>query len=118
MAAIRLFMPLRSPIGAKSSTWIGCLQKLNLRLMTNRHEQEEAARRQAMRDLGGLEREGDLLGRSGVGRMAKRAADHFAAADARQENDAIELWGRRIGRVLSAVGFVALAAYLYWTYVR
>ena len=32
--------------------------------------------------------------------------------------DPIELWGRRIGRGLSLVAFVALAIYLYVTYVR
>jgi hypothetical protein len=53
-----------------------------------------------------------------MGRAAKRAADHFSAADAHDEKDPIELWGRRIGRVLSLIGFVALAIYLYATYVR
>jgi hypothetical protein len=32
--------------------------------------------------------------------------------------DRIELWGRRIGRGLSLIGFVALAVYLYLTYFR
>ena len=42
--------------------------------------------------------------------------DHFAAADA-PGDDSIEKWGRRIGRTLSAIAFLALAVYLYVTYV-
>ena len=89
-----------------------------LRRMADGKDQREAARQDAIRNLQGLEREGDLLGRSGLGKAAKRAADHFTAAEAKSENDPIELWGRRIGRVLSAIAFVGLALYLYATYVR
>jgi hypothetical protein len=32
--------------------------------------------------------------------------------------DRIELWGRRIGRGLSLLGLIALAVFLYFTYVR
>jgi hypothetical protein len=39
-----------------------------------------------------------------------RAADHFSGKDAPQDN-AAELWGRRVGRALSLVGVVVLA---YW----
>ena len=37
-----------------------------------------------------------------------RAADHFAAKDAEPEDKA-ELWGKRVGRGLSAVGVIVLA---------
>ncbi|GAU83639.1 hypothetical protein [Bosea sp. BIWAKO-01] len=40
-----------------------------------------------------------------------RAADHFSGRDA-PEGDAVELWGRRIGRALSLVGVVLLAWWL------
>lgn len=44
-----------------------------------------------------------------------RAADHFAARDAGAENaepeDAAERWGKRVGRALSAIAFLALAWY-------
>ena len=40
-----------------------------------------------------------------------------AAADA-PGSDSIEIWGRRIGRTVSAIAFLALAVYLYVTYVR
>jgi len=42
-----------------------------------------------------------------------RAARHFGAADA-PADDKIELWGRRIGRTLSLVGFLALALLLIY----
>jgi hypothetical protein len=86
--------------------------------MADSKDQREAARQDALRNLQGLERESDLLGRSALGQAAKRTADHFSAAEAKAENDPIELWGRRIGRVLSAIAFVALAVYLFVTYVR
>ena len=37
-----------------------------------------------------------------------RGAKHFGGADGDQD-DRIEVWGRRIGRGLSAVGFVVLS---------
>jgi hypothetical protein len=42
-----------------------------------------------------------------LGSSMARAADHFAGKDA-PENDAVELWGRRIGRALSLIGVVVL----------
>ena len=42
----------------------------------------------------------------------KRAADHLAAHDA-PENDAIEKWGRRIGRTLGVIVAIYLAFQLY-----
>ena len=73
---------------------------------------EQDRRRAAVADLARLQHEGDAV--SGV---FGRARDHFGAADT-PAGDPIELWGRRIGRTLSAVAFLALAAYLYVTYVR
>jgi hypothetical protein len=55
--------------------------------------------------------------RGALGGVLGRAGAHFGAADT-PPSDAIELWGRRIGRGLSAIAFVGLAIYLYLTYVR
>ena len=44
-------------------------------------------------------------------------AAYKVPADA-PEGDKVELWGRRIGRALSAVAFLALCIYLYVTLVR
>jgi hypothetical protein len=73
-----------------------------------RDHQQQAA----LADLERLRKERDALG--GV---LGRTGAHFGAADT-PDNDAIELWGRRIGRGLSAVAFVGLAIYLYVTYLR
>ncbi len=42
-----------------------------------------------------------------LGSSMARAADHFAGKDA-PEGDAVELWGRRIGRSLSLIGVIVL----------
>ncbi|MCC7347166.1 MAG: hypothetical protein IT538_07180 [Variibacter sp.] len=59
---------------------------------------------------------------SALADAGRRAAAHFAGRDpgdaAMPLPDATELWGRRIGRALSLAGCIALAAYLYVTYLR
>jgi hypothetical protein len=72
----------------------------------------DTRRNAALAELASLRHEGDALGG-----LFGRARNHFGAADT-PAGDPAELWGRRIGRTLSAVAFVALAAYLYLTYVR
>jgi hypothetical protein len=73
---------------------------------------DEDKRRAALADLARLKHEGDALGG-----LFGRSAAHFAAADA-PKGDSIEKWGRRIGRALGAVAFIALCVYLYVSYVR
>ena len=80
------------------------------------HERDEAQRREALAALRELN-ERESFASSALARSARRAGDHFAAKDAAGE-DRIELWGRRIGRGLSLAGVIALAIYLYLTYVR
>jgi hypothetical protein len=49
---------------------------------------------------------------------AHRAGEHFAGRDRDDPpDDAIELWGRRIGRGLSLLGVIVLAIYLFVTYI-
>lgn len=53
--------------------------------------------------------------------LTARTVAHFAGRDARdggEPPDAVERWGRRIGRALSLAGFLALALYLGATYLR
>jgi len=86
--------------------------------MSNPREREEEQRREALASLKSLG-ESDTFATSALARTAKRATDHFSARDAAAPDgsaDRIELWGRRIGRALSLVGFIALAVYLYFTY--
>lgn len=70
--------------------------------------------------LEGVARDSETIGSSSVHRMSRRMADHFGGRDAIGEaegggTDPIELWGRRIGRTLSVIGFVVLA---YWLAVQ
>ena len=92
--------------------------------MTGRQEHEEKQRREALASLKQLG-ERDTFATSALARTAQRATDHFAARDAMADArgadgsvDRIELWGRRIGRGLSLLGLIALAIFLYLTYVR
>lgn len=48
--------------------------------------------------------------------LAERAGDHFTARDA-PAHDRTEIWGRRIGRILSLLVTIALAVYLLATYL-
>jgi hypothetical protein len=87
--------------------------------MANPRQREEEERREALATLDSL-RDSDTFATSALARTARRATDHFTAKDAVAEDgsvDRIELWGRRIGRALSLAGFVALAIYLYLTYL-
>jgi len=86
--------------------------------MSSPREREEERRREALATLNSLG-ENDTFATSALARTAKRASDHFAARDAIAPDgsiDRIELWGRRIGRALSLIGFVGFAIYLYLTY--
>ena len=87
----------------------------------SKHETDEAERREALRALDDLKRNEPTFAGSHLGHAAKRAADHFVAKDAigaaGGQTDPVELWGRRIGRALSLIVFIALAIHLLTTYV-
>ena len=87
--------------------------------MSNPREREEDERREALASLKSLG-ESDTFATSALARTARRATDHFSGRDAIEPDgsvDPIELWGRRVGRGLSLVAFIALAVYFYLTYV-
>lgn len=87
----------------------------------SRHGREQGRARDARERLDRLRDEGEILGTSALARSVQRAADHFAARDATGADgasDAVELWGRRIGRALSVIAFIGLCIYLYLTYLR
>lgn len=84
-------------------------------MATGIRQDKDKAQQAARADLRRLDRETDLFGSlAGAAREARR---HFSGDDA-DNDDRIEIWGRRIGRLLSAVACIALAAYLYLTYLR
>lgn len=73
--------------------------------------------REAREALERVRRDAETLGSSSMARLVHRLGGHFGARDATGEGeggttDPIELWGRRIGRALSVVGFVALILWL------
>jgi hypothetical protein len=90
--------------------------------MSHPRKRDEEQRREALRTLDTL-RESDTFATSALARTARRASEHFTARDALNDGlkadgsvDRIELWGRRVGRGLSLIGFIALAVYLYVTH--
>ena len=78
--------------------------------MTDREREAEEALERVRRDA-------ETVGSSSMARLGRRVGGHFAATDAVGEGesgttDPIELWGRRIGRLLSIIGFVLLSLWL------
>jgi hypothetical protein len=71
----------------------------------------ERAEREARESLDRVRSEGDVFGASAVARAAERARLHFGAADA-PPGDAMELWGRRIGRALALMFVIILILWL------
>jgi hypothetical protein len=82
----------------------------------SRQQRDEERRREALRDLERVGEQGEVLGTSQMRRSAERARDHFLGADADRE-DPIEVWGRRIGRILSLAFLLFLVFYLARTYL-
>ena len=77
---------------------------------------DEDRQAEAKAALERVARDSETIGSSALARGTKRVGDHFSARDAvgaaeGGTTDPAELWGRRVGRVLSLVGVVALA---YW----
>lgn len=73
-------------------------------------ERDRDRERESRRILDRMARESDPSG-SLAARTARRVRDHVEASDADQD-DRIELWGTRIGRVLGLVLLVVLSAWL------
>ena len=81
----------------------------------NDREREARQVSEAREALERVQRDTDTLGSSALARMGRRAGDHFGARDAMDPEggtDPIELWGRRIGRILSLIGVVILGFWL------
>lgn len=86
---------------------------------------DEERQREAAAALEGVRRDSEIIGTSSGARAsapprsptsAGRFIDHFAGRDAvgMAENggtDPVEVWGRRIGRILSLIGVMIL---IYW----
>lgn len=88
--------------------------------MGRREDIEAERRRQADEALAGAVRDGEVIGSSTLARAVnvgvERTRAHFGGADA-DPADAVEIWGRRIGRGLALVAVAALVVHLYLTYL-
>jgi hypothetical protein len=83
----------------------------------NDREREAREASEAREALERVQRDTETLGSSALARMGRRAGDHLSAKDAVGSGedgttDPIELWGRRIGRILSLIGVVILGLWL------
>ena len=73
-------------------------------------DQEDQSRK-AMQDLEKLKEEGDLLHAPKLKAKSKTVTGHFMARDV-DPSDRIEVWGTRIGRILSLIALIALVIWL------
>lgn len=106
----------RSLIAFDPSTWPQRPQRPMLKAMTDAHNDREAASRAAREELKKLQDRDTVFGGT-LGSTVERAKTHFGGND-NAADDKIEIWGKRIGRILSLIGVVALGLYLYATYFR
>ena len=67
---------------------------------------------EARRILAQVEKDTGIAASSALARAVSRARNHMTGTDADPE-DWAELWGTRVGRLLSLAAFVALSIYLY-----
>jgi hypothetical protein len=83
-----------------------------------RRPHEPASRERESREaLERVARDSETFATSSLGRAGRRFRDHLAAKDAIGDaegggTDPVELWGRRIGRALSVLGFIGLSLWL------
>jgi hypothetical protein len=86
------------------------------RMTAGPRQTDDDKRRAALGELDRLHR-GENVFTGALGAMAQRTGRHFAGKDDTRD-DAVEIWGKRIGRALSLAGVIALASYLWLTYIR
>ncbi|MEM9279520.1 MAG: hypothetical protein AAGA76_13180 [Pseudomonadota bacterium] len=84
--------------------------------MASKKPPEDEREREAKRILERVAQDSETVGTSSMRRVAERMRDHVSAEDADQ-NDWAEVWGTRIGRILSVIFFIGLLVYLVRTYV-
>ena len=80
-----------------------------------RKEKQDEQQRRALRDLERVTEHSETIGTSQFTRSALRVRGHFLG-HAETSEDAIEVWGKRIGRLLGLTFVVGLVVHLVWTY--
>lgn len=79
--------------------------------MTQKPTRDEERAREAKRVLDRVSRESETIATSSLARVARQATDHISGADADQD-DKVELWGKRVGRSLGIVAAIVLLVML------
>ena len=82
-----------------------------------RDDRHEHTRRQALRDLDRVTEQSEVLGSSSMARVANGTRDQEMAGSNPEQEDAIDIWGRRIGRGLALLVAGAIIVYVLNTYV-
>ena len=80
-----------------------------------REDIDQQRQRRALRDIERVDEQSEVIGTSQVKRSSDRARDHFMGADGDPE-DRVEIWGKRIGRMLSLAFLIGLVVYLMNAY--
>lgn len=82
----------------------------------SRRERDERRRREAIADLERIAEQSDVVGASAFRRSAERVRGHFLG-EGGDNADWADIWGRRIGRVMSLLFLLALVGYLAAAYI-
>ena len=77
-------------------------------------ETEEQA--ESRRILERVARDSETIGASSMARVANRVSQHFRGEE-NPRDDAIEVWGKRIGRLLGLLVFAFLAYHVLTVYI-
>ncbi len=84
--------------------------------MTDKQEPGDERQEESKRILERVARDTETVGTSSTRRVAERFKDHLSASD-KDQHEWAEVWGTRIGRILSVIFFVGLVIYLFRTYI-
>ena len=77
---------------------------------------DEKRQAESRRILESVARESETIGTSSFARNANRLARHFGGTE-NPDDDHIEIWGKRIARVLALIAFVVLFIHVMTTYI-
>jgi len=80
--------------------------------MNKKHQSQKEIDKESRRILDRVNIDSETVGSSSLARSAEKTRDHFLGKDA-DPDDPIEIWGKRIGRVLSIAIVLYLVIYLY-----
>lgn len=77
---------------------------------------ETAEQAESRRILERVARDSETIGTSSMARVANRVSKHFRGTE-NSDDDVVEVWGKRIGRILALIVFAILAYHVLTTYI-